>query len=69
MLEKIRKSEIDCVICKDLSRFGRNYIDCGVYLEKIFPFMGVRFISISEKIDSKNMIYGESVMIPFGYSE
>ena len=65
MLEKIRKSEIDCVICKDLSRFGRNYIDCGVYLEKIFPFMGVRFISISEKIDSKNMIYGESVMIPF----
>ena len=65
MLDKIRRNEIDCVICKDLSRFGRNYIDCGVYLEKIFPFMGLRFISISEQIDSKDMTYGESVMIPF----
>lgn len=65
MLDKIRSGEINCVICKDLSRFGRNYIDSGLYLEKIFPFMGVRFISISERIDSKDMSYGDMIMIPF----
>lgn len=46
MMEDIKAKKIDCVICKDLSRFARNYIDAGRYLEKIFPFMGVRFIAI-----------------------
>ena len=44
MMEDIKAKKIDCVICKDLSRFARNYIDAGRYLEKIFPFMGVRFM-------------------------
>ncbi|MCD8051605.1 MAG: recombinase family protein [Clostridiales bacterium] len=45
MLADIKAKRINCVICKDLSRFARNYIDSGRYLEKIFPFMGVRFIA------------------------
>ena len=42
------------VIVKDISRFGRNYIETGMYLETIFPRIGVRFISVGEEIDSKD---------------
>lgn len=52
MMEDIRRGRIRCVIVKDLSRFGRDYIECGYYLEKIFPFMGVRFIAITDRYDS-----------------
>lgn len=52
MLDRIRKGEIDCVIVKDFSRFARDYIELGSYLEQIFPFMGVRFISINDGYDS-----------------
>lgn len=52
LLEKIKKGEINCVIVKDFSRFGRNYIELGDYLERIFPFLGVRFISINDHYDS-----------------
>ena len=54
MLEKIRDSQIDCIVVKDFSRFARDYIELGSYLEQIFPFMGVRFISINDNYDSKN---------------
>ena len=43
---------MNCVIVKDLSRFGRNYIDTGKYLERYFPNNDVRFISITDNIDS-----------------
>ena len=39
MLEDIQKGSINCVIVKDLSRFGRNYIEAGRYIEKIFPML------------------------------
>lgn len=52
LLADIRKGLVDCVIVKDLSRFGRNYIEAGEYLENIFPFMGVRFIAINDGYDS-----------------
>jgi DNA invertase Pin-like site-specific DNA recombinase len=55
LLEKVRNDEIDCIIVKDLSRFGRDYIELGSYLEQIFPFMGVRFISINDKYDSASV--------------
>ena len=54
MLEKIRRAEINCVIVKDFSRFGRDYIELGDYLERIFPVLGVRFISINDRYDSEN---------------
>ncbi|MBS6195812.1 MAG: recombinase family protein [Clostridiales bacterium] len=53
MLEKVRDSQIDCIIVKDFSRFARDYIELGSYLEQIFAFMGVRFISVNDCYDSK----------------
>lgn len=44
MLEDIKKGKIDCVVTKDLSRFGREYIDSGMYIERLFPAMGVRLL-------------------------
>lgn len=52
MLEDIRKGVVDCVIVKDLSRFGREYIDAGRYIERLFPTLGVRFIAINDGYDS-----------------
>jgi len=54
MMDEVRAGKIDCIVVKDLSRFGRNYIETGEYLEKIFPFMGVRFIAINDGYDSEN---------------
>ena len=56
MLQDIRKKKINCVVVKDFSRFARDYIETGNYLEKIFPFMGVRFISVTDHYDSGNLI-------------
>jgi len=52
MMNDIEKKEINCVIVKDVSRFGRDYIETGDYIEQIFPAMGVRFISILDNYDS-----------------
>ena len=52
MMKDIQDGNIDCVIVKDLSRFGREYIETGRYLEQIFPSLNVRFISINDNIDS-----------------
>lgn len=54
LLEEVRAGNICCIIVKDLSRFGRNYIDIGDYLEQIFPFLGVRFISVNDRFDSND---------------
>lgn len=52
MLTDLRAGKTDCVIVKDLSRLGRNYVGVGEYLEKTFPLLGVRFISVSDQVDS-----------------
>lgn len=52
MMDDIRSGKVNCIAVKDLSRFGRNYIETCEMLEKIFPFMGVRFISINDGYDS-----------------
>lgn len=54
MMQDIKCGLINTVIVKDISRFGRNYIETGTYLETIFPRIGVRFISVGEEIDSKD---------------
>ncbi len=52
LFESVRSGEVTIVIVKDISRFGRNYLEVGHYLEQIFPFLGVRFISINDRYDS-----------------
>lgn len=54
MMDAIRGGKINCIVVKDLSRFGRNYIETGTYLEKILPFFNVRFISVNDAYDSLN---------------
>lgn len=53
MMDGVKKGQIQCIIVKDFSRFGRDYIELGDYIEHIFPFMQVRFISINDGYDSK----------------
>ena len=69
MMQDIEKRNVNCIIVKDLSRFGRNYIETGRYLERIFPFMGVRFIAINDHYDSaeENDDKGR-ILIPFNYN-
>ena len=54
MMDAIKGGKINCIVVKDLSRFGRNYIETGTYLEKILPFFNVRFISVNDGYDSLN---------------
>ncbi len=61
MMQDIRMRKIDCIVVKDLSRFGRNHIEAGNYIEKIFPFMGIRFIAVTDNFDSMN-ISGQNEM-------
>ncbi len=66
LLEEVKNGTVNCVIVKDLSRFGRNYIEAGKYIEQIFPFLGVRFIAINDNIDTaKENTYTDSILVPF----
>ncbi len=66
MLEDIRQGKVDCVVVKDLSRFGRNYIESGRYIEKIFPMLGVRFIAVNDGYDSlAGKSQTDEIVIPF----
>ena len=64
VLEKVQSGSINCVIVKDLSRLGREYIETGKYLEMIFPSFGVRFIAINDDIDSEHSSAGDDLIIP-----
>lgn len=52
LMEAVKRGEVDCIVVKDLSRFGRNYKETGNYLERIFPFLGVRFIAVNDGFDT-----------------
>ena len=66
MMEQVKKGKINCVIVKDLSRFGRDYIDSGKYIEKIFPTLGIRFIAINDNYDSaQSQQAGNEIILPF----
>lgn len=66
LLEDLYSKKFNTVIVKDLSRLGRNYIEVGNYIEKIFPLFNIRFIAINDQIDSiKNPDSVNSVIVPF----
>ncbi|MCL2812227.1 MAG: recombinase family protein [Clostridia bacterium] len=66
MMDDLKGRAINCVVVKDLSRFGRNYIEVGQYIEKIFPFMDVRFVSVNDMLDSvKNPQAMNNLIVPF----
>ena len=53
LLKEVKANNIQCIIVKDMSRFSRDYIEMGTYLNQIFPFMGIRFIAINDHYDSR----------------
>lgn len=66
LMDDIRDGSVDCVIVKDLSRFGRNHIEAGNYIENLFPLLGVRFIAINDGIDTINpKTASDNIIIPF----
>lgn len=64
MLEDAEQGIINCIIVKDLSRFGRNAIDTGYYIEKYLPSLKVRFISINDNFDTAHINPGDGIMLP-----
>ena len=53
LLKEVKTNHIRCIIVKDMSRFSRDYIEMGMYLNQIFPFMGIRFIALNDHYDSR----------------
>ena len=51
-MQDIKNRKINCIIVRDMSRFGREYLQIGNYIEKVFPFLGVRFISVNDHFDT-----------------
>ena len=65
MIEDMRAGRFGCIVVKDLSRLGRNYIEAGDYIEKIFPFFGIRFIAVTDGYDSLTASSAEEgLMVP-----
>lgn len=65
VLELLRQNQVACIVVKDFSRFTRDYIELGSYLEQILPFMEVRFISVNDGYDSRDGIRARGMEIPF----
>lgn len=66
LLEDMRNGKLNCVIVKDLSRLGRNYIEVGNYIEQVFPLFNIRFIAINDNVDSfKNPASTNTILVPF----
>ena len=69
MIADIEAGKVNCVAVKDLSRFGRDYIETGRYLERYFPELGVRFISVTDGIDSMKQAYDMLEIFPEKYMQ
>lgn len=63
LMDEVRRGAVDCIAVKDLSRFGRNMYETSTYLERIFPFLGVRFIAVNDGLDT---LQGDGgIVVPF----
>ena len=65
LLEQVKRGQINCILVKDLSRFGRDYLTVGDYISRVFPFLGVRFISVNDGFDSSNPLDIDSLDTSF----
>lgn len=65
MLEQARNGNIQCILVKDLSRFGRDYLEVGNYISRIFPFLGIRFIAVNDHFDSSRGMEADSLETSF----
>lgn len=66
MMDQVQANKIDCIIVKDLSRLGRNYIETGRFIDQIFPMLKVRFISINDNYDSfSDHNEADEILVPF----
>ena len=64
LLEDAKNGKIDTILVKDLSRFGRNYIQVGQYVDYIFPAYGTRFIALSDNVDTADRTCSAMDMMP-----
>lgn len=65
MLDMARQGKIHCIVVKDLSRFGRDYLEVGNYISRVFPFLGIRFIAINDGFDSIRPMEADSLETSF----
>ncbi len=66
LLREVEEGNIDCIIVKDLSRFGRNFVEAGRYIDQIFPSLGVRFIAVNDDFDSiRGRTSTDRILVPF----
>ena len=64
VMDAINAGTVNCVIVKDLSRLGREYVATGKYLEMVFPSLGIRFIAINDDVDSSKGNSSDDILIP-----
>lgn len=64
LMNDVRQKKIKCIVVKDLSRFGRNYLEAGYYIETVFPFLGARLIAVTDNFDSNRKEDMESLALP-----
>ena len=64
LMNDVRQKKIKCIVVKDLSRFGRNYLEAGYYIETVFPFLGIRLIAVTDNFDSTRKEDMESLALP-----
>jgi len=64
LMDDVRAGKIDCIVVKDLSRFGRNYKETGNYLERIFPYLDVRFVAVNDNFDTNANSQNEGYIVP-----
>jgi len=65
MMEDVKSGKINCIVVKDLSRLGRDYIETGNYIENVFPFLNVRFLSVTDGFDTVNGDGAEAMVVSF----
>ena len=64
LMQDVKTGLVQCIVVKDLSRFGRDYLEAGYYLDQIFPLLNVRFIAITDQYDSNRPESRASIMTP-----